>query len=235
MTQFDVIAFDADDTLWHNETLYIHAKERFGQLLSDYRNPETIIRQLDETEIENVHSYGYGIKSFTLSMVETAVDISGGQVQGSEIHAIIDLANEMLDSEVTLFDHVEESLASMSADYDLLMITKGDTFEQERKIQRTGLAGYFQDIEIVGEKSEEVYRGILRKYAIDPARFLMVGNSLKSDVLPVIGIGSQAVYIPCQYTWVHENLIDQPIDRNAYYEIEHLGQLPDLIINLNKC
>ena len=218
-----------------HETLYIYAKERFGQLLSGYRDPETIIRQLDETEIENVHSYGYGIKSFTLSMVEAAVDISGGQVQGSEIHAIIDLANEMLDSEVTKFEHVEETLASMSADYDLLMITKGDTFEQERKIQRTGLTGYFQHIEIVGEKSEEVYRGILRKYAIDPARFLMVGNSLKSDVLPVIGIGSQAVYIPCQYTWVHENLIDQPIDRNAYHEIEHLGQLPDLVNNLNQC
>lgn len=235
MTQFDVIAFDADDTLWHNETQYIHAKERFGQLLSRYRDPKTIIRQLDETEIENVHSYGYGIKSFTLSMVETAVDISGGLVQGREIQAILDLAKEMLDSEVALFDHVEETLASMSADYDLLMITKGDTFEQERKIKHTGLAGYFQHIEIVGEKSEEVYRGILRKYAVDPSRFLMVGNSLRSDVLPVIGIGGQAVYVPCRYTWVHETLIDQPIDRNAYYEIEHLGQLADLIMGLNKC
>ena len=233
MPRFDVIAFDADDTLWHNETQYIHAKERFGQLLSGYRDPEKIIRQLDETEMENVHSYGYGIKSFTLSMVESALDISGGQVCGSEIQAIIDLAKEMLDSEVTLFDHVEETLASLSADYDLLMITKGDTFEQERKIQRTGLAGYFQHIEIVGEKSAEVYRGILRKYAIDPACFLMVGNSLRSDVLPVIGIGGQAVYVPCQYTWAHELMDGEPIDTSLFHQLEHLWQIPEFVSDLS--
>jgi len=235
MPRFDVIAFDADDTLWDNETQYTHAKERFAQLLSGYRDPETTIRHLDETEMENVHSYGYGIKSFTLSMVESALDISGGQVRGSEIQAIIDLANEMLDSEVTLFDHVEETLVNLSADYGLLMITKGDTFEQERKIQRTGLAVYFQYIEIVGEKSAEVYRGILRKYAIDPACFLMVGNSLRSDVLPVVEIGGQAVYVPYQHTWIHETMVDQPIDGEAYHEIEHLGQLPELILDLNNC
>jgi len=235
MPRFDVIAFDADDTLWHNETQYIHAKERFAQVLSGYRNPEMSIRQLDETEMENVQNYGYGIKSFALSMVESALDISGGQVQGGEIQAILELAREMLDEKMILFDHVEETLTSISADYDLLMITKGDTFEQERKIQRTGLAGYFQHIEIVGDKSAKVYQGILRKYRIDPACFLMVGNSLRSDVLPVVEIGGQAVYVPCKYTWVHETMVDQPIDLDAYHEIEHLGQLPDLIIKLNKC
>jgi putative hydrolase of the HAD superfamily len=233
MTNFDLIAFDADDTLWHNETEYACAKERFGQLLSGYRGLETIIDQLDETEMENVQTFGYGIKSFTLSMIETAVDISRGQVQGSEVQAILDLAKEMLDTDMILFDHVEDTLAGLSADYDMLMITKGDTFEQDQKIQRTGLARHFQHIEVVAEKSAEVYREILRKYAIDPARFLMVGNSLKSDVLPVIAIGGQAVYIPYQHTWAHENMIDQPIDRDAYHEIEHLSQLPDLIRRLN--
>lgn len=234
MTQFDVIAFDADDTLWHNETQYNYAKERFGQMLSGYRDPETIIRQLDETEMENVRTYGYGIKSFSLSMVETAVDISGGQVQGTEIQALIDLTKDLLEMQMIPFDHVEETLGFLSADYDLLMITKGDTFEQERKIQRTGLARHFQHIEIVADKTVEVYRGILRKYAIDPARFLMVGNSLRSDVLPVIRIGGQAVYIPYQHTWAHESMVDQPIDGDAYHEIEHLGQLPELILGLNK-
>ena len=233
MPRFDVIAFDADDTLWHNETQYTYAKERFAQLLSGYRDPETIIRQLDETEMENVHSYGYGIKSFTLSMVESAVDISSGEVRGSEIQAILEIAKEMLDSEVTLFDHVEETLVNLAADYGLLMITKGDTFEQERKIQRTGLAGYFQHVEIVGEKSAEVYWGILRKYAIDPACFLMVGNSLRSDVLPVNEIGGQAVYIPYEHTWEHELMVDEPIDKISFYQLEHLWQLPEFVSDLS--
>ena len=234
MPHFDMIGFDADDTLWHNETHYSNAKQRFGQLLSAYGEPEAIIRQLDETEMENVHSYGYGIKSFALSMVETAVEISGGQVHGREIMAIIELAKEALDTEVILFDHVEETLASLSEGYNLLLITKGDTFEQERKIKRTGLTGYFQHIEIVAEKSAAVYRGILRKYAVVPTCFLMVGNSLRSDVQPVVEIGGQAVYIPYQHTWAHENMIEQPIDSGAYYEIEHLGQLSDLIKDLGK-
>ena len=234
MSRFDVIAFDADDTLWHNETHYLDAKGRFGQILSRFSDPKKIIHQLDETEMDNVHSYGYGVKSFTLSMVETAVDVSDGHVQGREIQAILEIARDMLDEKMVVFDHVEETLASISADYNLLMITKGDTFEQERKIQRTGLAGYFQHIEIVGEKSAKVYQGILRKYRIAPTRFLMVGNSLRSDILPVVEIGGQAVYIPCEYTWVHEDMVDQPIDLDAYHEIEHLGKLPELIMDLDK-
>jgi putative hydrolase of the HAD superfamily len=233
MTQFDVIAFDADDTLWHNETQYTYGKERFGQLLSGYQDPETIMRQLEVIEMENVHTYGYGIKSFSLSMVEAAVGITNGQVQGGEIQAILDLTKDLLEMQMVLFDQVEETLAVLSADYDLLMITKGDTFEQERKIERTGLAGYFKHIEIVANKTAAVYRGVLRKYAVEPTRFLMVGNSLRSDVLPVIEIGGQAVYIPYEHTWVHENMVDQPIDEESYYEIEQLGQLPELIKALN--
>lgn len=232
---FDVIAFDADDTLWHNEIQYTSAKQRFAELLSGYRDPEVIIRQLDTTEMENVDSYGYGIKSFALSMVETAIALSGGQVQASEIQAIIELAREMLEEEVTLFDQVEETLMSLSAEYDLLLITKGDTFEQELKIKRTGLAGYFHHIEVVGEKSAAVYREILRKYGIDPSRFLMVGNSLRSDIFPVIEIGGQAIYIPYQHTWIHENLVDQPVIQGTYHEVPHLGALPELIVSLEQC
>ena len=235
MKQFEMIAFDADDTLWHNEIQYTSAKQRFAELLSGYCDPEMIIRQLDATEMENVDSYGYGIKSFTLSMVETAIALSGGQVQASEIQAIIELSRDMLEEEVTLFDQVEETLMSLSAEYDLLLITKGDTFEQELKIKRTGLTGYFRHIEVVGEKSAAVYREILRKYGIDPSRFLMVGNSLRSDILPVIEIGGQAIYIPYQHTWEHENMVDQPVSKSAYHEVPHLGALPDLIVSLDQC
>ena len=233
MTEIDVIAFDADDTLWHNETQYTYGKERFGQLLSGYQDPEKIMRRLDVIEMENVHTYGYGIKSFSLSMVEAAVGITNGQVQGGEIQAILDLTKDMLEMQMVLFDQVEETLAVLSADYDLVMITKGDTFEQERKIERTGLAGYFKHIEIVANKTAAVYRGVLRKYAVEPTRFLMVGNSLRSDVLPVIEIGGQAVYIPYEHTWVHENMVDQPVDEESYHEIEQLAQLPELIKALN--
>ena len=229
MTEIDVIAFDADDTLWHNETQYTYGKERFGQLLASYQDPEKIMRRLDVIEMENVQTYGYGIKSFSLSMVEAAVGITNGQVQGDEIQAIIDLSKDLLEMQMVLFDQVEETLAVLSAEYDLLMITKGDTFEQERKIERTGLAGYFKHIEIVADKTAAVYRGVLRKYAVEPTHFLMVGNSLRSDVLPVIEIGGQAVYIPYEHTWVHENMVDQPVDEESYHEIEQLGQLPKLI------
>ena len=233
MVNIDVIGIDADDTLWHNETQYSGVKARFGQLLSGYLDRESIVQHLDEKEMRNVETFGYGIKSFTLSMIETALDVSGGKVKGMEIQEIIDLAKEMLATKVELFDRVEETLSSLSTCYDLLMITKGDTFEQERKIRRTGLEEHFRYIEIVGEKSKQVYRGILAKYNLDPARFLMVGNSLRSDVLPVISIGGQAVYIPYQHTWAHEKIIDQPIAEHAYYKIEHLGQLPGLVQELN--
>jgi putative hydrolase of the HAD superfamily len=232
---FDVIAFDADDTLWHNEIHYTSAKQRFGELLSRYLDPEIIIRQLNMTEMKNIDTYGYGIKSFTLSMIETAIALSGGQVQASEIQAIIELAREMLEEEVTLFDQVEETLISLSEEYDLLLITKGDTFEQEHKIKRTGLAGYFRHIEVVGEKSAAVYREILRKYGINPSRFLMVGNSLRSDIIPVIEIGGQAIYIPYKHTWEHENMVDQPVSQSAYHEAPHIGALPDLIVSLDQC
>lgn len=231
---FETIAFDADDTLWHNETYYQEAKKLFAQLLSKYQGTEYTRRRLDETEVHNIDIFGYGIKSFTLSMIETAISLSGGKIKGPEIHQIIDISKEMLTNEVELFEHAEETLAKLSPRFDLMLITKGDQFEQERKIARSGLSEYFRYIEIVGEKSQENYQALMAKFDLHPNRFLMVGNSLRSDIQPVIAIGGRAVYIPNEQTWFHEDLPKEEVDRTAYDELEHIAQLPKHIDRLEK-
>ena len=231
---FDMIAFDADDTLWHNEKNYHEAKKQFAQILSKYQDTEYARRRLEEFEVHNIDIYGYGIKMFTLSMVESAIDLSDGKIKAREIQKIIDISKEMLTNEVELFEHAVETLAILAPRFDLMLITKGDHFEQERKIVRSAISGYFRDIEIVTEKSQEHYQALMAKYNIHPNRFLMVGNSLRSDIQPVIAIGGRAVYIPNEYTWFHENLPKEEVDPTAYVELEHIAQLPDLIDQLMK-
>ena len=226
------IGFDADDTLWHNEDLYYNAKERLTLILADYGEPQEIKSLLDKTEVRNIEYYGYGIKSFTLSMTETATVISKGQVSGKDVSEIIAIAKKMLRAPVKLFEGAEDTLKELSADYDLLLITKGDPFEQQRKIDLSGIAGYFRFLEVVGEKSETTYRKILGQYNIDPVRFLMVGNSLRSDILPVLNIGGQAVYIHNDLTWFHENANHEEIGDAQYAELERLDQLPGYLKQL---
>ena len=226
------IGFDADDTLWHNEDLYYNAKERLTLILADYGEPQEIKSLLDKTEVRNIEYYGYGIKSFTLSMTETATVISKGQVSGKDVSEIIAIAKKMLRAPVKLFEGAEDTLKELSADYDLLLITKGDPFEQQRKIDLSGIAGYFRYLEVVGEKSETTYRKILGQYNIDPVRFLMVGNSLRSDILPVLNIGGQAVYIHNDLTWFHENANHEEIGDAQYAEMERLDQLPGYLKQL---
>jgi putative hydrolase of the HAD superfamily len=230
----EMIAFDADDTLWHNETYYNEAKKEFAQLLSNYQDDEYTRRRLDEIEVGNIDIYGYGIKMFTLSMIEAAIDISDGKVTGPEIQQIVNISKEMLTNEVRLFEHTDKTLARLSPRFDLMLITKGDQFEQERKIARSGLSGYFRYIEIVTEKSQESYQALLAKYDIHPNRFLMVGNSLRSDIQPVIAIGGRAIFIPNEHTWFLEDLPKEEVDRTAYVELEHIAQLPDHIDRLMK-
>ena len=225
----EVIGFDADDTLWHNEVLYHQAKEELGQILAGYRHPKEVKDRLDQTEVTNIKYYGYGIKSFTLSMIETAAQVSEGRVTAKEIDAIIIIAKRMLTAPVDLVDGVETTLGSLSGSYKLMLITKGDQFEQERKISISGISHYFDYLEVVGEKSEASYRKILGQYNLDPARFLMVGNSLRSDVLPVLKIGGQAVYIPNEQTWFHENASQDEIREVEYAELERLSQLPEYL------
>ncbi len=226
------IAFDADDTLWHNETYYLEAGAKLKQLLSDYQSPERVEQKLAETETHNVSRYGYGIKSYTLSMIEAAIALTDGKITGKDIQKIIEIGQEMLSAKVPLFDGVEAILAELSRNYDLMLITKGDLIEQGNKLARSGLACYFRHVEIIGEKNANSYRQLLDRHAIQPGQFLMVGNSLKSDILPVVEIGARAVYIPHEHTWAHESVVESEMQQHTYYELEELEQLPALIAEL---
>jgi putative hydrolase of the HAD superfamily len=231
---FDVIAFDADDTLWHNETLFWMTQDKFKQLLSGYRSTERIGHELFATETRNLQYYGYGIKAFTLSMIETAIELTDGQIQGRDIQEIIDFAREMLSAPVQLLEHVPDVIGTLAASHKLMLITKGDLFDQESKIARSGLAQHFTHVEIVSQKTSETYQAILGKYSLDPARFLMVGNSLKSDILPVLAIGGQAVYVPYPATWAHEIVTHGDEAPRSYLEVEHIGLLPALVDGLSQ-
>jgi putative hydrolase of the HAD superfamily len=227
--RFDLIAFDADDTLWHNETLYNMTQARFKELLAPYHEGEIVDRELYETEMRNLARYGYGIKAFTLSMIETAIELTDSRVGGAEIRQIIDFANTMLAAPVRLMDGIEEVLLELAADYRLMVITKGDLFEQETKLARSGLAGRFDLVEIVSNKKPETYAGLLARHDVVAGRFLMVGNSLPSDVLPVLEIGGQAIHIPYHITWAHEVLDEAELDGQSYVTLKDVRQLPGLL------
>jgi putative hydrolase of the HAD superfamily len=230
----DLVAFDADDTLWHNEGFYTTAKERFMEILAKYHPPTYVEDQLDDIEIRNLEIYGYGIKSFLLSMIETAAVTSQGRVSGREIQEILAVGKDMLKSKVPLMDGVEVILETLVGEYPLMLITKGDLFEQERKVKRSGLGKYFSYVEVVGEKTPTTYRVLLEKLDVDPTRFVMVGNSLKSDILPVLEIGGKAIYIPYHNTWAHENDVGDSLDGHDYFTIEGLGELPPLLAKLQE-
>ncbi len=226
---YEIIAFDADDTLWHNEIVYAKAQETLKKLLSTYVADDVVDGQLYQTEMKNLRFYGYGVKSFALSMVETAVEITQGQITGADIRQIIGIAKEMLTAEVQLLDHVSETIRALAQTYDLMVITKGDLLDQQEKLSRSGLREHFKYVEIVSGKTEDTYRAILARYGLEPQRFLMVGNSLPSDVLPVVAIGGKAVHIPYHLTWAHELITEPHRLNNGYVELEHIGQLPALL------
>jgi putative hydrolase of the HAD superfamily len=230
---FDIIAFDADDTLWHNERLYTQAQNEVSQLLAGYGISDDVQGRLYGREVENIPIYGYGIKSFALSMIEFSIELTAGRIRSDDIATIIQIAKGMLTAEVVLFDGVENTVRELSRDFDLMVITKGDLIDQESKLRRSGIDGHFRCVEIVSEKSNEVYETLLKKYNITPDRFLMVGNSLKSDILPIVQIGGHAVYVPYELTWMHENLTAEQIDPSFYHEIENLKQLPPLVKRLS--
>jgi putative hydrolase of the HAD superfamily len=234
MSRFDVIAFDADDTLWHNEQLFISAQAKFKHLLAQYHSSEWIEDRLYQTEIRNLQHFGYGIKAFALSMIETAVELTEGRVTGSDIQIIIDSAKMMLAAEVELLEHVADTIAGLATTYTLMLITKGDLFDQETKIARSGLGQHFQHIEIVSDKSRKSYARLFERHTIVPERFVMVGNSLRSDILPVLALGANAVYVPYQLTWAHEAAERPPVEQWGYYEVAHLGLLPRLLARLER-
>ncbi len=227
----EVIAFDADDTLWHNESLFTVTQTKFKQLLAGYHSDEWIEAKLNETEHRNIQHFGYGIKGFTLSMIETAIELTEGRISGAQIQQIIDYAKAMRQAPVELLDGVAETISALAGQYTLMLITKGDLFDQESKIARSGLGDHFNHLEIVSEKNTAVYRTIMSKHRLDPQRFLMIGNSIKSDILPVIEVGGRAVHVPYHTTWVHEQVSDY--DAASFYEIASLRELPALLTKMS--
>jgi putative hydrolase of the HAD superfamily len=232
MSRFDVIAFDADDTLWQNEHLFLEAQARFKALLAQYHSPEWVGARLYETEVRNMQHYGYGIKAFALSMIETALDLTEDRVSGVDVRAILDTARAMLTAHVELVENVADTVAALATSYPLMVITKGDLRDQHAKMARSGLAGHFAHVEVVSEKNTATYERVLTRHRIPAERFLMVGNSLKSDVLPVLALGGTAVYVPHQLTWAHEAAAAPPAGTHRYYEIRHVGLLPGLLTTL---
>jgi len=228
----DLIAFDADDTLWHTEHLYADAQAQFRGLLAPYVAAETLNGHLFEVEMRNLRYFGYGVKGFTLSMIETAIELTDGRVAGTDIQRIIDLAKAMLTADIKLLDEVEPTVAALAQTHRLMIITKGDLFDQETKVARSGLAGYFRHVEIVSDKNRDTYAALLERHSVAPQRFLMVGNSLRSDVLPVAVLGAHAVYVPYAVTWAHETVADHEAAGLGYHELARLGQLPALIAQL---
>ena len=227
--KLDLIAFDADDTLWHSETLYRDVEAKFKELLAAY-GVDAFDPTMHDNEIRNLEYYGYGIKGFILSLIETAIELSDGHITASDIAQIVGWGKEMQAAPVELVEHAPAVVALLAAAYRLMLITKGDLFDQEAKLTRSGLRHHFHHVEIVSEKSQGSYAAILERYRITPAHFLMVGNSLRSDILPVVALGGRAVYIPSHITWEHE-AVTAP-GGAQYEEIEHLGLLPETIERL---
>lgn len=212
MHTLDFLAFDADDTLWHNENFFAATQDRLVSLLAPYA-PEGIDlkERLDDVERRNLAHFGYGVKGFTLSMIETAVDVTEGRVPAALITAILEFGKEMMAHPVELLPGVAETLEELAGRYRLALITKGDLFHQESKVARSGLSEFFTAIEIVSEKDAATYARVLRRHNADPARSLMVGNSVRSDILPMLALGGWAAHVPYAISWGHEaaNLPDQ--------------------------
>ena len=228
------IAFDADDTLWENEVYYQKTQVVLQDLLKDYCSPELVNKTLLETEIRNVPTYGYGIKSFGLSMIETALFLSGGKIEGEKIQSILESIKEMINTPVALLPNVLNVLKSLSKNYRLMVITKGDLPDQERKFRNSRLTSFVNTFEVVNVKEINTYQKILDRLQIPVQEFMMVGNSLRSDVLPVAALGGFGVLINHHLTWEHEKLVNSDLQDLPYYEIDGIKHLPGLIELINR-
>ncbi len=222
------IAFDADDTLWVNETYFRDAEDYFCNLLTDYVSFKECQKRLFDMEMRNLPLYGYGIKPFTLSLIECAIDITDGDVSSETITKIIDIGKEMLMAPVDVMKGVEKTLKTLSKKYRLVVATKGDLLDQERKLEKSGLSSYFHHIEVMSDKKPVNYTNLIQHLDIEPAAFLMIGNSLKSDVVPVLEIGGHAYHIPFHTTWAHEQ-IDFEVTHKQFKAFESVTQLLEVL------
>jgi putative hydrolase of the HAD superfamily len=231
MSSLSTIGFDADDTLWQNETFYRLTEERFTSLLAEHGDAQTISGRLLEAERRNLQIYGFGIKGFTLSMIETAIEVTEGRVSAAVIGEILAAGREMLAHPIETLPHARETLERLAGSYRTILITKGDLFDQERKLAQSGLGELFDAVEIVSEKNAGTYERIFNRYGDGPNRSMMVGNSLKSDVVPAIQAGSWGVYVPHALTWALEHC-DEPEDEPRFKRLAHLGELIDLVTQI---
>jgi putative hydrolase of the HAD superfamily len=227
----DVVALDGDDTLWHSENQFVMTQDRFKEILAGHADPDLLDARLMAHERENLKVFGYGVKGFTLSMIETAIEVTEGRVDTADIQAIIDGAKEMLQHPVELLDGVAETVQTLIEDYRVMVITKGDLFHQESKLARSGFVEDLWQVEIVAEKDEASYRRIFDRYGLDPATFVMVGNSVKSDILPVLALGGRAVHIEYEMTWEMEQA-EADKAHEGYWELDTIRDLPALLATL---
>jgi putative hydrolase of the HAD superfamily len=227
-----LIAFDADDTLWHNEPLFHATESQFAEMLAQYHSAEWVRERLFATEMKNLGHFGYGIKGFILSMIETAIELTEGRVSGGEIQRILNWGHEMLMAPVDLLDGVRETIEALAPAYRLMLLTKGDLFDQEAKLARSGLGEQFHAVEIVSKKDARTYATILARHGVAPDEFLMVGNSVKSDVLPALEAGARAVHIPYTLTWAHERVDENSLHGRDFARLASIRELPDWLAHV---
>jgi putative hydrolase of the HAD superfamily len=220
-----VVGLDGDDTLWHNETRFNLTQNELRDLLQRHVPDADVHAHLAEMEMKNLGIYGYGVKAFTLSMIETAIQLTKGKIPASDLEVILGWGKRMLMEPTELLDGVEAALRELSKKYDLLLITKGDLFDQESKLARSGLAELFSGVEIVSEKNADTYRAILKRRGIKPEEFVMVGNSLRSDVVPVVELGARAIHIPYPVTWHHERVDEGTLPTRGWHRLGSIGEV----------
>ncbi|MGO4567790.1 HAD family hydrolase [Rhizobium sp. 2YAF20] len=230
--KFSLIGFDADDTLWEHADFYRQAEQRLINLLAGFGDDAEITKKLREVELRNLPLYGFGVKGFTLSMIETTIELTGGRAPLSLIKSIISSGHELLKHPIELLPHVAETLAELSGIYRLVLITRGDLFDQERKLEESGLRKFFEAVEIVSDKNVETYRRISERHGMRAGRAMMVGNSLKSDVIPALEAGYWGVHVPQPITWVVEHF-ETSISTPRFRRINNLGELVQLIGTLD--
>ncbi len=223
-----IIAFDADDTLFVNEPYFQEVEQKFCVLMQDYLSHQGLSQELFKTEIENLDLYGYGIKGYILSMIEAAMKISNNTISLEIITKIIEYGKELLQKPIELLDGVEETLKALKGKYKLVVATKGDLKDQQSKLHRSGLGHYFHHIEVMADKQVINYEKLLNRLEIEPNEFLMIGNSLKSDVLPVLAIGGYAVHIPFHTTWEHEK-INHKVEHENFFEFKNITEIQSII------
>ena len=226
--QIEVIGFDADDTLWVNEPYYRDAEKQFVKLITAYGVEGDIAGELFKTEIANLELYGYGIKAFMLSLVECAIRLTGSSLSTETISRIIEIGKEMLRRPIELLDGVKEVLENLAPRYKLIVATKGDLLDQEGKMKRSGIASCFHHIEVMSDKQEEHYVQLLKHLEVEPSRFLMIGNSMKSDIIPPLNLGARAIHVPFHTTWAHEEVDEEPVS-DRFIRVEGIREVTALL------